>query len=658
MTMAALTGQFQRAAVVAAGFLFLAGCRGTPQEREAKRVAQGKAYLEKKDYKRAVIEFKVASQNMPKDAEPVYQLGMAYLKGGAVRPGLEALQKANKLDPKHEGARYQLALFGVGSNNLDMVEDAKKVISEHLAAHPDDVEAIGSLALAEAKLGNRDEAVKLLEQAAAKDPSNMRFAGMVIAVYAAKGETDAAKAIARDLTTRFPNSSDAAVLRAQTSLATRDFADTDAEVSRALSIRRDFQPALELRLRRELMNADPASAEQTTQELARLPEKRTWAAYARILFTERKIDQAIAEFNRVLREHGDTAELRDEFAELLIGARRDREAEDIVAGTLKKDPKDKAALLDRATLEINRGNLDAAAKDIKTLEELKAFSPQLTFQQARIYGARGDLVKQGDTLTEALKADPRLLGARLELARVMVSMGKAKNALEMLDQASPAEKRTTEYLYYRNMALIAGGDWDEAKKGVAGGLAATRTPGLLYQDALIKMKDHDLAGARQSLDAGFRMAPADPLTLAFLGDVMRRQGQGAGFTALLKDAAARNPGSATIQNALGKQLLAQGDRAGARAAFEAAKADGDVVSAEIEIASLDLAAGAVDPARQRLENLIKTRDNATARMMLADIETRRGASADAVIQHYLKAISLEPSNALAMNNLAETLSAR
>ena len=80
-----------------------------------------------------------------------------------------------------------------------------------------------------------------------------------------------------------------------------------------------------------------------------------------------------------------------------------------------------------------------------------------------------------------------------------------------------------------------------------------------------------------------------------------------------------------MQNTLGVQLLKQGDRNGARAAFEAAKAAGDV-SADNEIAQLDLRDGARDQARQRLLNLVKTHDNAQARLLLAEIETRRGSS--------------------------------
>jgi tetratricopeptide (TPR) repeat protein len=640
------------------GVLFLGNCSRTPEQREVTSMARGKAYLEKKDYKRAVIEFKVASQNMPKDAEPAYQLGMAYLSAGAVRQGLEALQKAVTLNPTHEGAGYPLALFGVGSSKPENVVDAKRVLTEYLNTHPNDVDALGALALAEAKLGNKPEALKLLEAAGEKSPTNMRAAGVVIALYAAKGDEDSVRAIARDLTERLPNSPDAAILRAQVSLAMHDLPDADAQISRALAIKRDFTPALGLRLRRELMDQDPVGAEQTTQELARLGEKRTWSAYARLLFAEKKIDQGMAEFNRVLKEHGDTQDLRDEYSALLISARRDREAQAIVSGTLAKDPKDKAALLQRTMIEIDLGNLDAAVKDVKTLQDLKALSGQLTYQQSRIFAARGETLRQGDLLAEAIRTDPRLLSARLELSRLLAASGHAKNALEILDQASVNEKRTAEYDFYRNMALMSAGDWDEARKGVDASLAKSPSAGFLNQDAMLRVRNHDLAGARKSLNIAFQLAPGDPTTLDLLGKVMKQQNEGGAYIAMVREAAAKNPGSALLQNSLGAQLEGIGDVRGARAAFEAARAAGDVGTAEAELALLDIRTGAIDQAQQRLRALVKTHDSAQARLMLADVETRKGASADIVVGHYLKALELEPANVIAMNNLANTLASR
>ena len=250
---------------------------------------------------------------MPKDAEPVYQLGIAYLRARPSKAAVEAFEKAIRLNPKHEGAQYQMALVKVGSSRPEVVQEGKKTLSTFLAAHPGDAETMAPLALAEAKLGNKTEALKLLAAAEEKNPAKMRPAAIIIGFYAAKGDVETAKQLARGLAERLPNSPDAAILRAQVSFAMRDFGDADAQISRALALKRDFRPALQLRLRRELMSQNRDAAEQTTQELARLPEKESWAAYARLLFAENKTDQGVAEFKRVLKEHGDSSRCATSF---------------------------------------------------------------------------------------------------------------------------------------------------------------------------------------------------------------------------------------------------------------------------------------------------------------------------------------------------------
>jgi tetratricopeptide (TPR) repeat protein len=629
-------------------------CSVTPQQREAKYMAKGKTYLASNDYKKAVIEFKVASQNMPKDAEPIYQLGMTYFRAGAARLALEAFEKATTLDPIHEGARYHVALFQVGSNSREQILAAEAVLKTYAAGHPNDAEAVGVLSLAEAKLGNKAEALKLLDTAVTRDPSHLRPASIVVAFYTARGDLGTAKEIALGIVRQLPDSPGAAILRAEVSLAMRDMADADAQIGRALALQPDFRPALELRLRRELMLRDRPGAEQTTEELANLPDKGTWSIHARILFAERKYDEGAAEFEQLLKKHSNAVEIRDEYSAMMMAAGRLKQAEVIVAGTLAKAPKDPAALLQRTTLEIDARNTDGAAKDIKALLEMKAFSAPLSYQQSRVAATRGDKVAQGSLLSDALRQNPRLLIARVDLASLLYNSGKGRDALSMLEQASPAEKATAEYLFHHNMALMALGDWEGARKGVDAGLARVRSPGFLYQDGRLRAMSHDLPGARKSLEASFQAQPSNSQTLSLLAEVARGQGDSQNFVAMLREAAAKNPGLVHLQTALGSQLAALGDHNGARAAYQAARAAGDVPGADVAIAQLEMQSGSLDAAKQRLTSLIKSHDNAGARILLAEIENRRGSPGNA-IPHYLKAIEMEPTNVAAMNNLATVI---
>ena len=637
-------------------FLLAAGCSVTPAAREAKYMASGKRYVAAKEYRKAAIDFRVASQNMPKDGEPLYQLGMTYLDEGDATLALEAFQKAVAVDPKHMGAQYQYAVFEVGSNNPDQVMAAREVLHQYAALHPDDAEALGSLALADAKLGDKEQARKMVYAAVATKPADLRPASIVIAFYAAHGDLDSAAEIARTIEEQFPNSPDAATLDAQVSLARHDTAGADKQISRALALKPEFAPALSLQLRRELTTNDRPDAEQTARELSKMPGQNGWSSYARMLFLERKFDEGAAEFERVLKEHNDAIEIRDEYSRMMMVAHRNKEAEAIVAGTLTKNPKDATALLQRVTLELDDGNVDGASNDIKTLLGLKALNAGLSYQESRLAAARGDKVREGDLLADALRVNPRLFTARLDLARLLSGSGKGTSALAILDGASPAEKGTAEFIFHRNMALLAANDWGQARKGIDQGLALVRSPGFLYQDGLLRAQTRDLAGARKSLEESFVAQPSNPITLTVLGDVMRAEGATAKYVAMLRDAVGKDAGSAALQDELGRQLAVLGDLNGARTAYTAARNAGDVPGADLAIATIDFQAGSLDAAKERLTKLIQGHDNAQARILLADIETRKGSPGNAV-QHYLKAIELQPDNVAAMNNLADLIAA-
>src|SRR3974377_1499356 len=77
------------------------GCVRTPEQKASRFLQQGKEHFQKKDYVRAVLDFKNAAQAKPSDAEAYYQLGNTYLAMGNMRAGIDALRRATQLNPKH-----------------------------------------------------------------------------------------------------------------------------------------------------------------------------------------------------------------------------------------------------------------------------------------------------------------------------------------------------------------------------------------------------------------------------------------------------------------------------------------------------------------------------------------------------------------------------
>ncbi len=653
--------------VVTSLVLLLAGCGRSPEALEAAHLKRGNAYLGQNEFRKAFIEFRVASQNMPKDPEPLYELGMAYLKADAAADpnsllhAYEAFQKALEIKPGHAASRYRMALFRIGSTKLEEVAQAKEVISKYLAGHPTDAEAMGSLAIGEAKLGNRGEAIRQLEAQLEKEPDNTRPAAVVLGLYTTQGDTGAARDLALQLAAHFPNSPGVITLRANTEMSMHEVEGVDAEIAHALSLKADYAPALDLKFQREIGSGKVTEAEATTKQIATLPEPQHWTVHGRLLFTENKVEAAVAEYNRQLLSHGDNAAIRDELAGLLLGADRTKQAHVILSETITRNPQDALAVLMRLSLEIDGASdgeaLKAAAADVQRMHELKAFSAPLSYQEARLAGARQDVVEQGNRLAEALKRNPHFLVARADLAQLLIDEGQPGKAIDVLEAASNDEKTSPVYVYAHNAALMATGNFVQSRNDLDVALAAGKSPRLLYQDAEIRIHDRDLAGARQALETALQIAPAEATVYDLLGNVMRRHGEAPKYFDMLRAAVRKHPDVVALQETLGNQLSAAGDANGARVAFEAARAAGDAVNADCAIAVLDMRAGGWIASEQRLRQLVKMSDSARAELLLAEIDLHQGHT-DLVLTDYTKALQLQPTNVSAMNNLADFLATK
>src|ERR1035438_557770 len=102
-------GLKRRCLSVCVVILALTGCSQSPQAREAKYLEKGRKEFQKKNYAVAVLHFKNAMEAQPRDAEPYYQLGLAYLGSNDFNTAASYFRKASELNPKHTGAQLKLA---------------------------------------------------------------------------------------------------------------------------------------------------------------------------------------------------------------------------------------------------------------------------------------------------------------------------------------------------------------------------------------------------------------------------------------------------------------------------------------------------------------------------------------------------------------------
>ncbi len=639
--------------------LALGGCNRSPEARKAKFLASGKAFMEAKDYPRAILQFRNAVQVAPKDAEASYRLALAYLAGGDVRQGVVYLRNAIKLNPNfHEAKLKWDELEAIGGKKADL-ETAASDLTAMLKASPEDAEVLSMLAVTEFRLGKPDEAVQHLEAALERAPENLKIAVAMAKVKLAKKDWAGAQEVLKTAAQKAPKSADPLVALGSFYLSSQKLPEAEQTFRQALQIDPKNGSALLGLGTLQVHNGQQDQAEQTYARLSALPQAQYKPLHATLLFQEGKHDAAIAEFAKLAKDSPDDRAARTRLVIAYMRTNRTRDAESVLTEALKRNGKDVDALTQRAEIYVTTGKYNDAQTDLDQAFRYRPDSSLVHYLRARVYLAKGEKSMEKQELVQTLQLEKnnpgRMLPARLELAQVLLREGDPKGALALLDgkEVSDRQKMLLSVVVLRNYALIDMGEFDAARKSVDNALKIAKLPDLLVQDALLKISQKDYAGARASLETVLKGNPEDERSLNLLAKTYVVQKQTATATKVVRDQAAGQPKSARLQKFLGDWLVSTGDHNGALQAYAAAKQlDPKLTSADMAAARVDIADDKIDAARQLLTGVLQTTtNNAESLLMMGLIEDKSGHF-EGAINNYHKALNLEPQNVIALNNLA------
>ena len=645
----------RRAALAGVAILLLSACTQSPQVKEAKYLEKGKKEFEKKNYAVAVLHFKNAAAAQPRDAEPYYQLGLTHLAANDINTAGYYFQKATELNPKHTGAQLKLAELLSGGNKKQ-IEDAQKRVLGVLAALPDNVDALNVLSVTEWKLGKHESAEAHLEQALRKSPTHLRSSVALAQVRLVRKDVAGAEQVLIQAAAQAPKSPEPRVYLGGFYLAQGKTAEAEQQFRQALVIDPKHGAALINLGAMQEKAGQTDQAEQTYRQVAALPEKQYKPIHAQFLYKSGKRDQAVAEFEKLAAADPADRNLRSELVSAYLAMNRVGDAEKVLTAALKKNGLDVDALLQRSRIYLGSGKYDEAKADLIRVLHFRSGSAEAHYLLAKVGQAREDTASQKQELGEALRADPEYLPARIDLAQLLLANRDAQSTLHLLDETPQDQKGTVAIVTKRNWALLGLDQKAEARKGIDLVLAAVKEPEALLQDAVLKFDQKDYAGARASAEGVLSQNPEEVRALDLLVRSYAVQKQLPIGVQKAKEHALRQPTSAAVQQFLGQLLAATGDRAGARQAFEAAKAaKPGLVTAELALAEMDSNEGKRDEARKRLSGVLSSRpNNIPARLFLAQLEVQDG-KATAAIEQYRKVLALDDKNALALNGLAYLL---
>lgn len=615
------------------------------------------SFAGKRDFGRALLEFRNASKVMPQDAEPHYQMALALLKAGSPSNAVAELRKATELNPKHTAAQLKLADMMTTSRDMSVLQDAETRLERIVAdSSPNNLEATDTLALAEWHLGKTDQAIQRLEDSLQKVPTHLQSSRDLAYVKLSQKDFDGAEEVIKKAVASAPQSVEAAVALGQLYLVLRQPENAETQFRRALELDARNASALMGIAAIQLAGNHMNDAEQTYRRLAALPDKKYKPLHALFLLRSGKTEQALAEFVKLAKDDPRDRAMRTRLFAAYIELGKMTEAQNLLAGVLKQNPEDTDALFERSELYLQCGRFAEAEKDVKEVLRFRPDSPEAHYALARAYKAQGLAATERQELNEALRINPRYLPARLALARDFMASKMAKSALDILDQAPEMQKKQPAVIVERNWALMAIGNLTEVRAMIDHWLPQSRNPELLLQDGLIKLAQHDYAGARLSADIVLRQVPGDVRAARLVVDSYIGQRQLPKALERLKAIAAANPRSAPMQHLLGQWCMNTGDVPGAQKAFEAAKAaDANFSAADLALAEIDRRANRIDAAKQRLAGVIAVDPKSIpALLLLAEIENVEGNHQAAIVR-YRAVLDVDGSNLLALNNLAYQL---
>ena len=636
--------------------LALAGCSQSPAVREARYLEKGKKEFQKKNYAVAVLHFKNAIAAAPRDAEPYYQMGLAYLASTDFNTAASYFRKATELNPKHTGAQLRLAELMVASRSRELVEEAAKRTQDVLTLLPDDADALNILAATDLRLGKPESAQAHLEQALRKSPDNLRASVALARTRLARKDIAGAEEALKQAAAQAPKSPDPRVYLGGFYLAMGKTAEAEQEYRRALEIDPRHGPALLALGAMQARAGQSDKAEETYRTIAALPDKQYRPAHALYLFQAGKSEQAVAEFEKLAAGDPSDRTLRTHLVRAYLTLNRVADAEKILTAALKKNAFDTDALLQRSRLYLASGKYSEALIDLNQVLHYRSNSAEAHFLLSRARLGRGENALQRQELTEALRLAPAFLPARLELAQALISSGGAQSALNLLDEAPEEQKTAASMVVQRNWALLALGQAAAARQGIDRVLSAGSVPEASLQDAILKLVQRDYGAARAAAEALLNQNPGNVQALRVLVQCYAAQNQLPAGLQKAREHAAKQPKSPAMQQYLGQLLAAGGDRAGARKAFEAASAANPaMIESQLALVEIDTADARYDDARNRLTRLVAAQPgNLVARLLFGQLEMAQ-ANAAAATEQFRKAVELDERNAFALNALAYML---
>lgn len=685
------------AALAALAALSFAAACSSPEARLERYLKSGNEFLEQERFGQANIQFlnalKIDEENIP----ALKALASIAEKQADYQKMFGILQRIARLDPANEEVKLDLAKLHLLGNDA---KSALELVDAILETSPKNAEALAVKSAVMFRLGNTAAAIELANAALAIDPDSQEAIAVLaservnekdyegslkildaaiarngkapvlhllrVQVLSNLGRTADINAAYQNLIKEYPEDENYRRLYT-TQLIAQDRLDEAREqlVEVAKLLPRQREAKLDI-VRIDYRIGGKKKAEETLRGFIAATEDDADLKFALGAFLREEKDYkgADAVYHEILRKDGadldDILRAKNEMAALYMLQGKRELAEKLISEILAADSKNPDALVKRAGLKIDDGDIDDAIGDLRVVVNEHTDSIPARLLLAAAFETKGDLSLAESEMAQAVETSNRAAQPSHLFAKYLLRHGERARAEKVLAESIAADPSSTDNLKLLASIRLENQNWRGAEEAATALRSVDRTDSdvsRILAAAYSGLKDY--AGAIDILTKEHEKAPLAARPLSTLAQAYVDAGRIDEAEKFLADTVDRNP-----EYYEARVLLAQVQRAAKKndEAIQTLKAAIETEPLRSEayesMYGLYVLSGRRDEAAALIEQATAAiPDNDGLQILKADhlIATKQP---DAAIAIYETILARRPNDLIVANNLASLLSDR
>jgi putative PEP-CTERM system TPR-repeat lipoprotein len=629
------------------------GCRQDAKVVKQRYLESGDRYSKSGKYAEAIIEYKNALQQDSRDGDVHAKLAEASFSNGDLGYALGEYARAADLLPDDVSLQLKSGRLLLLAGRFD---DAKARAEKILEKDHRSVDAQVLLANALSGLKDVDGAVAQIEDALRVDPERSGTYSNLGALELSRGKRDTAEVAFKKAVALAPRSVQAHLSLANFYWLTGQFTHAEDSLKHAL----DLDPGNVLSNRAlanfYLATRRPADAEQPLKTVAEVTKSPAAALMLADYYVAAGNDSAARITLRpLLNEPRSSNEAAVRLAVLdYKGGQRD-DAYRGVENVLKKDQANLQGLLLKASLLLADQKLDEALQIATTATVRHTDSSRAFFQLGRVQVARRQPDAASAAFQEVLRLNPRATEAKIALAQLNLSQGRAVDSLVFAQEALIDSPSDADARFALVRGLLARGELDRAEPELKGLLARFPTSSAVHtQMGILLTQKRDLAAAQAEFEHAMELNPADVEALS--GQValdLRKRDFKSAQSRVDSRIAAKPTANLLV---LGARVHAASNDMGTVEKYlrQAIELDSGNLAAYAGLGGLYLSQKKLDQARTEFEAVAARQPKSIAAWTMVGIILQAQGDAKGARERFERIIEIDPEAAVAANNLAWT----